>query len=125
MGGYPSYLAVSDTAVHRKIGGLDKRSCYAAAAVGALFLLIYPLCGVVGYIPTLAVAAICIFIGADFLYDSIVEGTRENGLLAGAAAAAVLVLCVKQDMLIGTTVGIVGAQAIAWVQRRRAQQKEA
>ena len=115
---------MSDTAVHRKIGGLDRRSCYAAAAVGALFLLVYPLCVVVGYVPTLTVAAICIFIGADFLYDNLVEATRENGLPAGLAAAAVLALCVKKDMLWGSTVGIAGAQAVAWWQRRRDEHQE-
>ena len=44
---------------------------FKATASGMLMLVAYPLCGVVGYVPTLVVAAICVFIGADFLYDSL------------------------------------------------------
>ena len=51
MGGYSNYIGLSDTAIHRKIGGLDKFSCYFAAAVGLLFLLAYPLAASVGYLP--------------------------------------------------------------------------
>ena len=28
VGGYPNYIGLSDSAIHRKMGGLDRRSCY-------------------------------------------------------------------------------------------------
>lgn len=118
-GGYSNYLGLSDTAIHRKIGGLDRFSCYVAAAVGGLFLLAYPLSGVVGYLPTLAIAAILVFVGCDFLYDNLVEATKANGAKAGLAAAAVLVVCVRKDMLWGSLLGIGGAQAHGWWERRQ------
>ena len=118
-GGYPSYLALSDTAVHRKIGGLDKLSCYLAATVSALFLLFYPLCVVVGYVPTLVIAAICVFIGLDFLHDNLIEQTRANGLKQGLAAVAVLLACVQMDMLWGSVLGVAAAQGLRWWQQRR------
>lgn len=124
-GGYPSYLALADTAVHRKIGGVDRLSCYAAASVGALFLVAYPLCIVVGYVPTLVIAAICVYIGVDFLYDNLIEATRTNGMRAGLAAMAVLAVCVQQDMLVGSLLGIAAAQAFGWWQRRNMQQNSA
>ncbi|EOD18866.1 hypothetical protein EMIHUDRAFT_209492 [Emiliania huxleyi CCMP1516] len=101
------------------IGGLDRFSCYFAAAVSALFLCAYPLCGLVGYLPTLAIAGICVYVGCDFLYDNLVEATRANGARAGLAAATVLAVCVWKDMLHGSLLGIAGAQACGWWQRRQ------
>ena len=49
------------------------RTALAVLAVGALFVVAHPLCAVVGYMPTLVVAAICVYIGADFLYDNLAE----------------------------------------------------
>jgi len=118
VGGYPNYLGLSDTVVHRTIGGLDGRSCYIAAAVGALFLIAYPLCAVVGYVPTLVPAAICVFIGVDFLYDNLIAATKERGVKAGLAAFAVLFVCVKKDMLWGSLLGIAVAQALGRWQLR-------
>lgn len=57
--------------------------------------------------------------GLDFVYDNLVEGTRANGALGGAFAAAVLALCVYKDMLWGLLAGIAAAQAMAWWQRRQ------
>ena len=42
-GGYSSYLAVSNTAVHIKCGGTNRASCYAAAAAAALFFVAHRL----------------------------------------------------------------------------------
>ena len=36
VAGYPNYIGLSDTAIHRKMGGLDRRSCYLASAVAGL-----------------------------------------------------------------------------------------
>jgi SulP family sulfate permease len=119
VGGYSNYLGLSDTVIHRKIGGLDRLSVYVAVGVGALFLLAYPLCGAVGYLPTLAIAAILVFVGCDFLYDNLVEATKANGIKAGLAAATVLAVCVQKDMLWGSLLGIGGAQAYAWWDRRQ------
>ena len=55
---YNNYISLSDTAVHRMVGGRNRYSCYAAAAVGLLFLVAYPLAGIVGYVPNLVIAAI-------------------------------------------------------------------
>jgi len=71
-GGYSNYIAISNTAVHLKCGGTSRLSCVVAAAVAALFLLVHPLFGLVGLVPTLVVAAICAFIGFDFVYDNLV-----------------------------------------------------
>ena len=121
VGGYSNYMGLSDTAIHRKLGGLDKLSCYLAAAVGALFLVAYPLCGAVGYLPTVAIAAICVFVGCDFLYDNLVEATKANGLRAGLFTAAVLATCVWKDMLAGLLFGITSGQAHRWWARRQKQ----
>lgn len=131
VGGYSSYVAIANTAIHRKVGGTKALSCYVAAAVCALFLVAFPLCGVIGYTPTLVIAAICVYIGADFLWDNLVQplisairglgGDGGMGALAPVAASwAVLLVCVQKDMLLGTVLGIVGFQIANAVQRRRA-----
>ena len=90
----------------------------------------FPLCGVIGYMPTLVIAAICVYIGVDFLWDNLIEPligalTREGGAksLADfapvAASWAVLIICVQKNMLLGTSLGIVGFQLANLVQRRR------
>jgi len=117
-GGYSNYIGLSDAAIHRKIGGLDRFSCYVASAVGALFLVAYPLCGAVGYLPTLAIAAICIFVGCDFLYDNVYDNFQTNGARTGLATSAILAVCVRKDMLWGLITGIVGAQGLGWWNRR-------
>jgi hypothetical protein len=95
-GGYSNYIAVSNTAIHRKCGGRDRASCVCAAAVAGLFFAVHPLFAVVGYVPTLVVAAICVYIGADFLYDNLVDALRTNGLGASLASWAVLATCLLQ-----------------------------
>ena len=107
----------------------------------ALFLLVHPLCGSVGYVPTLVISAICVYIGADFLWDNLVEpltaaigasgsGSEGKGLtLSGlvrslfsvAGTWAVLIFCVKRDMLMGTVLGILGFQVAAYWKRRQAK----
>lgn len=130
VGGYSSYVAIANTVIHRKVGATSALSCYTAAAVVALFLMAFPLCGVIGYMPTLVIAAICVYIGVDFLWDNLIEPligalTREGGAksLADfapvAASWAVLIICVQKNMLLGTSLGIVGFQLANLVQRRR------
>jgi len=118
-GGYANYIGLSDTVIHRKIGGLDRLSCYLAAAVSALFLVVYPLCAIVGYLPTLVIAAIFVFVGVDFLYDNLLGTAREQGPAAGLATCAVFALCVRYDMLVGLLVGIAGFQVAALRKRRQ------
>ena len=121
-GGYSNYMGLSDSAIHRKIGGLDKRSCYVAAAVAALFLVAYPIAALVGYLPTTAIAAILVFVGVDFLYDNLVAPAREGGWRAGLPRAAVLAACVKYDMLVGSLAGMVGFQLAGLWRRRKASE---
>ena len=119
VGGYNNYISLSDTAVHRMVGGLNRYSCYAAALVGLLFLVAYPLAGIVGYVPNLVIAAICVYIGADFLWDNLVTAAAQNGAAAAAGSIAVLALCVRKDMLWGSLLGVAGFQVAAWWQRQR------
>ena len=123
-GGYSAYIGLSDTAIHRKIGGLDRLSCHVAVAVAALLLLAYPLYAIVGYIPTLVIASICVFLGADFLYSNLVDGWKENGAAAGLAGIGVLALCVYTDMLVGSIVGVAAFQLFGWWQRTQGKSKD-
>ena len=109
-GGYSAYIAVSNTAIHRKCGGTERLSCVLAAFVAALFFLVHPLFAVVGYVPTLVVAAICVYIGLDFLYDNIVDFLMSNGLMKALASWAVLAICLFQDMLWGVIIGVTAFQ---------------
>ena len=112
FGGYSNYIAVSNTAIHRKCGGCDHRSCLFAALVALTFFVAHPLFVVVGYVPTLVVSAICVYIGVDFLWDNLVV----PGLSWQAAASwAVLALCLGADMLTGVVVGALTFQGLALV----------
>lgn len=101
-GGYASYIAVSNTAIFLKVcnhirnhiqnpsirnitnhtrahtattfkvGAKGRASCYAAAAAALLLFLVHPAFAIVGWVPTLLPAAICVYIGVDFLYDNLV-----------------------------------------------------
>ena len=131
-----SYVALSDAVMYRRVGGMTKFSTYVAAAVGALFLIAYPLCACVGYVPTLVIGAICVFIGAAFLHDNLVvplgaalnESAEGKGLTfeavrlaLGSVAASwlVLLICVKQNMLLGTVLGVLGFQAAGYLKQRQ------
>ena len=107
--------------MHRSVGGFDPFSCYVAAATGALFLLVYPLSGLVGYVPTLVISAICVYIGAEFLWSNLVEAGIENGPKGALASVGILALCLCTDMLYGSLIGIVGFQLVGWWQRRKAK----
>ena len=124
-GGYSNYVAVSNTAIHRKCGGLDRLSCYCAAAIALLFLVVHPLFAVVGYVPTLVVAAICVYIGADFLWDNLVVTGMESGLGSALASWAILAICLLKDMLYGVVLGIIAFQlhAAFFVQKAPAMPK--
>lgn len=112
-GGYSNYIAVSNTAIHRKCGGRDKLSCIAAALVAATFLAVHPLFAVVGYVPTLVVAAICVYIGCDFLWDNLVEAALQGGIGPALASWAVLATCLLKDMLWGVLLGVAAFQMYA------------
>ena len=92
LGGYSNYIAVSNSAIHRKCGGKDRISCFAAAALAALFFGVHPLFVVVGYVPTLVVAAICVYIGVDLLYDNMIDAARKASIGAAVASWAVSLL---------------------------------
>ena len=77
-GGYSNYIAVSNTAIHRKCGGKQTLSCLVAAAVALLFFIGHPLFVIVGYVPTLVVAGICVYIGPELQLEP--EGPPEMGL---------------------------------------------
>jgi SulP family sulfate permease len=112
-GGYSNYMGLSDTAIHRKIGGLDRLSCYIAGAVGGLFLLVHPLCAGVGYLPTLAIAGALVFVSCDFMYDNLVVASRESGSKgATLAVLGVFAVCLMTDMLTGFFLGIVVNQLV-------------
>ena len=79
-----------------------------------------------GYVPTLVIAAIiCVYIGADFLWDNLVTAAAQNGAAAAAGSVAVLALCVHKDMLWGSLLGVAGFQAAAWWQRQQQPQQQA
>ena len=69
--------------------------------------------------PTLVIAAICVYIGADFLWDNLVTASKQNGAPAALGSLAVLAVCVKKDMLWGSLLGIAGFQLAAWWQRQQ------
>ena len=82
-GGFSAYLAVSNTAIHLKCGGTSRASCYAAAAVAALFVALPQLFAVVGYVPTLVVTAGIVTDGRDAsVYRiSVVSPAKSSGVL--------------------------------------------
>ena len=47
--------------------------CYVGALVAALFFVAHPLFVIVGYVPTLLIAATCVYIGIDLLWDHLVR----------------------------------------------------
>ena len=80
---------------------------------------------------TLVVAAICVYIGADFLWDNLVAPLAQAFVAAkeartGLAQAfgplvaswAVLLVCVHKDMLLGTILGVAVFQAAGFIERR-------
>jgi MFS superfamily sulfate permease-like transporter len=109
-GGYSNYIAVSNTAIHRKCGGRDRLSCFVAAAVATVFFIAHPLFVVVGYVPTLVVAAICVYIGADFLWDNLIDASLKGSAQSAAATFAVLAICLAKDTLWGVFIGVATTQ---------------
>jgi len=120
-GGYSNYLAVSNTAIHLKCGGATRGSCVVGALTSLLFFLVHPLFVVVGYVPTFLAAATCVYIGADFLWDALVETARERGAVPAAACYAVFAVCyaAPQGMLTGVPICVAAFQAEAAYRRWR------
>ena len=102
-GGYSSYVAPSNTAIHRKVGGTTKLSTYVAAAICALFVVAHLLAPSSAMPPSSSPRSAST--SADFLYDNLAEpfaaalGGEGGGLgraLTVAGSWAVLLLCVKK-----------------------------
>ena len=75
---------------------------------------------VVGYVPTLVVAAICVYIGVDFLYDNLVVAAIGGSRAAAAASYAVAAACVRLGMPAGAALGVAAFQAhAAWAKKMR------
>ena len=85
------------------------------------------------------IGAICVYIGADFLWDNLVEPFTSalptiksatfdigallqgigNALMSVIGSWAVLLICVKKDMLLGTVLGVAGFQIAAFFKKRK------
>lgn len=120
------------------MGGSRALSTYVAAAVALLFLVVHPLCGAVGYVPTLVISAICVYIGIDFLFYNLIAplqdalntpssaayaGNRLPALGPVLGSWAVMAVCVQKDMLLGTLLGIVGFQIAGRLGKKKPNQQ--
>uniref|UniRef100_A0A7S4BNL4 SLC26A/SulP transporter domain-containing protein n=2 Tax=Chrysotila carterae TaxID=13221 RepID=A0A7S4BNL4_CHRCT len=124
-GGYSNYVAISNTAIHIKCGGVSRLSCWFAALVSALFLLVHPLFALVGYVPTLVVAATCVYIGVDFLFDNLALPLVSFDLGAAAVSWAVFLLCQQVGVLVGVIISIILGQVYAVLTSGKTKTKEA
>ena len=63
----------------------------------------------------------CVYIGADFLYDNIIDALLSRGLQSSLASWAVLGVCLSVDMLWGVLLGVAAFQLHAAYEARAAK----
>lgn len=99
VAGASNYLALSNTAVHEKCGGLTRASSWVAVVCAMVFLVVHETFAVIGFVPRAVIATVCAYAGFDFLWDSLVSGCAPTAHYA--TACLTLLLCNRYGMLQG------------------------
>jgi SulP family sulfate permease len=105
LGGYVSTIALNRTTLNYVAGARGRLSGLTVAAVSALMLIADP--GFLAYVPKFVLGGLLLYLGANLVYEWLIESARRISLLEYASLLAITVLILQVGFIAGVLIGII------------------
>ncbi len=105
LGGYVSTITLNRTTLNYMAGGRGRLSGLTVAAVAVLMLFVNP--GFLGFVPKFVLGALLLYLGAQLVYEWLIDAARRISLLEYASLLAIAVLIIKIGFIAGVLIGVI------------------
>lgn len=105
LGGYVSTITLNRTTLNYVAGGRGRLSGLTVAAVAALMLAINP--GFLAYVPKFVLGALLLYLGAQLVYEWLIDAARRISPLEYASLLAIAVLIIEIGFIAGVLIGVI------------------
>jgi sulfate permease, SulP family len=105
LGGYVSCISLSRTSLTYAAGGRGRICGLTVAAVSALMLTIDP--SFLAWIPKFVLGGLLLYLGANLMYEWLVDAARRISLLEYGSLLAIALLIVQVGFIAGVLIGVV------------------
>lgn len=105
FGGYISCTSLSRSILVRKAGATSRISGFTVAAISALVLIADP--SFLGYVPKCVLAGLLVFLGADLVYQWLIQSARQLLRIDYLSLLAIALLIVNVGFIAGVFIGVV------------------
>ena len=105
LGGYVSTIALNRTTLNYVAGARGRLSGLTVAAVSALMLIADP--GFLAYVPKFVLGGLLLYLGANLVYEWLINSARRISLLEYASLLAIAVLILQIGFIAGVFIGVV------------------
>lgn len=105
LGGYVSTITLNRTTLNYMAGGRGRLSGLTVAAVAVLMLAVNP--GFLAYVPKFVLGALLLYLGAQLVYEWLIDSARRISLLEYASLLAIAVLIIKVGFIAGVLIGVI------------------
>jgi sulfate permease family protein len=105
LGSYVSTVALNRTSLNYVAGGRGRLSGLTVAAVSVLMLTVNP--GFLAYVPKFVLGALLLYLGAQLVYEWLIDSARRISLLEYASLLAITLLILQAGFIAGVLIGVV------------------
>jgi SulP family sulfate permease len=105
LGGYVSCISLSRSTLTYAAGGRSRICGLLVAAGSALMLLVDP--ALLAYVPKFVFGGLLLYLGANLMYEWLVDSARRTSLLEYTSLLAIAVLIVQIGFIAGVLIGVV------------------
>jgi sulfate permease, SulP family len=105
LGGYVSTITLNRTSLNYVAGGRGRLSGLTVAAVSVLMLTVNP--GFLAYVPKFVLGALLLYLGAQLVYEWLIDSARRISLLEYASLLAITLLILQAGFIAGVLIGVI------------------
>jgi SulP family sulfate permease len=105
LGGYVSTVALNRTSLNYVAGGRGRLSGLTVAAVSVFMLTVNP--GFLAYVPKFGLGALLLYLGAQLVYEWLIDSARRISLLEYASLLAITLLILQAGFIAGVLIGVI------------------
>ena len=105
LGGYVSCLSLSRSTLTYAVGGRSRTCGLLVAVVSALMLLVDP--AFLAYVPKFVLGGLLLYLGANLMYEWLVDTARRVSPLEYASLLAIAILIVQVGFIAGVLIGVI------------------
>ncbi len=105
LGGYASTIALNRTTLNYVAGARGRLSGLTVAAISALMLVADP--GFLAYVPKFVLGGLLLYLGANLVYEWLINSAQRISLLEYASLLAIAVLILQMGFIAGVFIGVI------------------